>query len=80
MPSLDPDRNWWGDNCSQFTAQFEIERFTTLLHLEGVTAEYLVAITGISDNLAERLTYFAMEDIQEIRANIPCPPKWAWYD
>jgi len=76
----DPDRNRWGDNFSHFTARFEIERFMTLLHLEGITAEYLAAMTGISDDSAKRLARFAMEDIQEIRANIPRPPKRARYD
>lgn len=76
----DPDHNQWGDNFSQFTAWFEMEHFTTLLHLEGITAEYLAAITGISDESVKRLIHFAAEDIQEIRANMSRPSKRARYD
>lgn len=76
----DTDRGQWQDDFSQFTARFEMERFTTLLDLEGLTAEYLVSITGISHDSAKRLIRFATEDIQAIRDNVPRPSKRTRYN
>lgn len=82
LEGLDQDHNrsQWGDSFSQFTARFEMEGFTSLLHLEGVTAGHLAAMTGISDDSANRLARFATQDIEEIRANGPRPSKRARYN
>ncbi|KAF9778058.1 hypothetical protein BJ322DRAFT_1114602 [Thelephora terrestris] len=76
----DPECGWWQDDFSQFTARFEMERFTTLLDLEGLTADYLGAITGISYDSARRLIHFATEDIQVIRDTAPRASKRARYN
>ena len=52
----------------------------SLLQLEGVTADNLAAMTGISDDSANRLTQFATQDIGEIRVSGPRPSKRARYN
>lgn len=57
-----------------------MEGFVSLLQLEGVTADNLAAMTGISDDSANRLTQFATQDIGEIRVSGPRPSKRARYN
>ena len=82
LEDLDQDRNRgkWEDHFSQLTARFEMEGFTSLLQLEGVTATRLAGMTGISDDSANRLTQFVIQDIGEIRANGSHRSKRARYD
>jgi hypothetical protein len=57
-----------GNNFSQFSAQLELQGFTSLLHLEQVTPNLLIEITDMEVVAAERLLRFAREDIGELRA------------
>ena len=82
LKELDQDHNQgkWEDHFSQLTARFEMEGFSSLLQLKGVTATRLAGMTGISDDSANRLAQFVIQDIREIRANRPHPSKRARYD
>ena len=46
-------------------------QLTSLLHLENLSPQELVNMTGIEEIAAERLLRFAHEDIGEIWANGP---------
>ena len=72
-------RGRWGDNFSQLSAHFELEGFTSLLSLEGMSVDYLVYKAGIGEDAAQRLLRYAREDIGEFRANNPLRAKKGKY-
>lgn len=67
-------RGLWGHQFSRFLARLELVGLTSLLHLERMTSETLIDMTGMEEIAAERLLRFVREDISEIRANRPLHP------
>ena len=68
-------RGLWGHQFSWFLARLELVGLTSLLHLERMTSETLIDMTGMEEIAAERLLRFVHEDISEIRANRPLHPE-----
>lgn len=75
----DYSRGSWGHRFSEFSATFDLAGFTSLLHLERLTPEDLVCMTGMEEIAAGRLLQFAREDISEVRAAKPLRQKRARY-
>ena len=72
-------RSRWGHDFSQFSARLELGGFTSLLHLEQITPNLLVGMTGMEDIAAERLLRFVREDIGELWAIKSPRPKRTRY-
>jgi len=75
----DYSRGSWGHRFSKFSATFDLAGFTSLLHLERLTPENLVCMTGMEEIAARRLLRFAQEDISKVRATKPPQQKRARY-
>jgi len=72
-------RGLWGHQFFRFSAGLELAGLTSLLHLERMTCETLIDMTGMEGIAAERLLRFVREDIGEIRADRPLDPKRTRY-
>ena len=72
-------RGRWGHNFSQFSARLELAGFMSLLHLEHVTLNILIGMTGMEEIAAERLLRFVREDVSEHRATKSPRPKRTRY-
>ena len=75
----DSSRGLWRHEFSEFSARFDLAGFTSLLHLERLTLENLVGMTGMEEIAAERLLRFAREDISGVRATKSLRQKRARY-
>lgn len=73
LESVDRDhlRDRWRHQFSQLSARFELDGLTSLLGLEGMSADTLTNRTGIEEGAAERLLRFACEDIADLRVKGP---------